>query len=46
MRGIDTVDIKTGIGFGKALGLRVGEDIGEVQTFLFHRREDEIAGSV
>ena len=46
MRGIDAINIKTGISLGKALCLRIGKDVGKIAPFAFHCRQDEIAGTV
>ncbi len=46
MGGIDAIDIKTGVGLGIAGGLGFGEDMAEIQPFIFHPRQDIIAGAV
>ena len=46
MRRVDAVDVEARVGLGKALGLCIGKHICKVETFFFHRRQDEIAGAV
>ncbi len=46
MRGIYAVDIETGVGLGKTLGLRVAQHIGKIPALALHFRQDEIAGAV
>src|SRR3546814_11585850 len=46
VRGVDTVDIKAGVGFGKAKPLRLFQHLVKGTPFLLHGGQDVIAGAV
>ncbi len=46
VRGVETADVESRVGFGVAKPLRFGEADGERKLFLFHARQDVIAGAV
>ena len=46
VRGVDAVDVERRVGLGEAQSLRVGEHVGERQTFGLHPCQDVVAGAV
>src|SRR3546814_2946498 len=46
VRGVDTVDIKTGVGFGKAKPLRLFQNLVKGMPLFLHGGKDVIAGAV
>ena len=46
MRGIDPVNIERRIGFGKALGLRIGKNLRKIQPVALHSGQDEITCAI
>ena len=46
MRGVVTVNVEVGRGFGVTQFLRVGQDCAEIRAFQFHARQNVIARSI
>ena len=46
VRGVEAADVEGGVGLGVALGLRLGQHVGEGAMLLLHLRQDVVAGAV